>query len=396
MFFSVTPDQDSRFPNRHQTAIGYFNSDNGWTIKSINDHTVFFKGYIEGDTDSALASLIADPTPRHTGNFCAVIFDQASCIVTHDIHRGFPMYYYDTEKITTNLILENSRNLLWIKSDHYVVLDKNLYLKDRKFDPIGPIDATELTMEQCVDTMKQRLINKFQSAGFGDTKIKLFLSGGVDTTTVAALLSNQQANYENVKYEHFDYDYFTYRNINWMRENYWGYHTQIHHWREPTVYTTGGCGDEFLMRGPGTCALWAAWHNIDIVSIITQPGNTDYHRMYFLTDINRPKFEEAWNNRQQIRDLYPTVEDLNRHILDINVNDHQHWHLGNTITFTPFKDLELNKLILQLPVELILGQILDSRVSRELIKSLDADCLKYISVDKSHNTLIQLADLELN
>jgi hypothetical protein len=251
-------------------------------------------------------------------------------------------------------------------------------------------------MEQCVDAMKQRLINKFQLANFGNTKIKLFLSGGVDTTTVAALLSNQQANYENVKYEHFDYDYFTYRNINWMRENYWGYHTQIHHWREPTVYTTGGCGDEFLMRGPGTCALWAAWHDIDIVSIITQPGNTDYHRMYFLTDINRPKFEEAWNNRQQIRDLYPTVEDLNRHILDINVNDHQHWHLGNTITFTPFKDLELNKLILQLPVELILGQILDSQVSRELIKSLDADCLKYISVDKSHNTLIQLADLELN
>jgi hypothetical protein len=118
-----------------------------------------------------------------------------------------------------------------------------------------------------------------------------------------------------------------------------------------------------------------------------------YHYKYFSQyDI----WQTDWNNRELLQQRYPTQEGLKQQILNNLLNDHQHWHLGNTITFTPFKDLELNKLILQLPVELILGQILDSQVSRELIKSLDADCLKYISVDKSHNTLIQLADLELN
>jgi len=50
------------------------------------------------------------------------------------------------------------------------------------------------------------------------------------------------------------------------------------------------------------------------------------------------------------------------------VNDWQHWHLGNTLTWTPFRDLELFKLFLALPYEQALGQIMNSSVSCELIE----------------------------
>jgi hypothetical protein len=50
------------------------------------------------------------------------------------------------------------------------------------------------------------------------------------------------------------------------------------------------------------------------------------------------------------------------------VNDWQHWHLGNTLTWTPLRDLELFKLFLALPYEQAVAQIMNSAVSCELIE----------------------------
>ena len=394
MFFSVSTNKDSRFPNQHSTDIGYFNCDNGWTEKLVNGHTVFFKGYVEGNVDLILPSLVNDPVPQYQGNFCAVIFNQSGCTITHDIHRGFPMYYYDPEKIATNLLLIQPEQATVITSDTYVALDHNLFLKDQYFDPIGSIDSTELTMEQCVSAMQQLLADKLNLVDFTDyPPIKMFLTGGIDTATVAALLSSQSANYDHINYEHLEYDYFIYKNIEKIREHHWGYRSQLHHWETPTVLASGGCGDEFLMRGPTTAALWAAWHGIDIVDLLSRPGNNDYHRVYFLKPNNKQVFVTALQNRKQLLELYPTYSDLVRQILNINVNDYQHWHLGNTLTFTPFKDLTLTKLLLQTSTDVILSQILDAQVSRELIQSLDPQWLKYVSKDKAHYHWTQLADL---
>lgn len=397
MFFSVAPEQDSRFPNQHKTEIGYFNCDNGWSKQAVDNYTVFFKGYAEGNLESLLSDLILDPTPRYQGNFCAVIFNQSSCTITHDIHRGFPLYYYDPKKVATNLLLIEPEDTTVITSDTYVVLDNNLFLKDQQFDCIGAIDSTELTIDCCVSSIKQLLINKFNSVDFSNyPPIKMFLTGGIDTTTVAALLSSQTANYEQIKYEHLEYDYFIYKNIEKMREHYWGYRSQnLHHWKDPTVLASGGCGDEFLMRGPTTAALWAAWHGIDIVALLSKPGNTDYHRVYFLNSHHKELFKTQLQNREQLLKLYPTYNDLVWQILNINVNDYQHWHLGNTLTFTPFKDLMLTKLLLQSSTDVILSQILDAQVSRELIKSLDPQWLKYVSKDKVRYHWTQLAEFEL-
>ena len=49
-------------------------------------------------------------------------------------------------------------------------------------------------------------------------------------------------------------------------------------------------------------------------------------------------------------------------------NDWQHWHIGNTLTWTPLRDLELFKLCLALPYDQAIGQIVNSAVSRELIE----------------------------
>ena len=44
----------------------------------------------------------------------------------------------------------------------------------------------------------------------------------------------------------------------------------------------------------------------------------------------------------------------------MNLHDHQHWHLENTLTFTPFKDIEITKLILQLAPEDLIKHFKDA------------------------------------
>jgi len=396
MFFSISPGPDCRFPNQHKSTIGYFNCDNGWSKKIINDNIVFFKGYVEGNVDTILNSLVNNPTPQYCGNFCVVIFYQHSCSITHDIHRGFPMYYYNSEKMATNLLLDESTVPTVINSDALVSLDQNLYMQNKHFDCIGFVDSTVLTFEQIIPLLIQRLINKTNSVNFGDSPIKLFLSGGIDTATVATLLSScQNVRYDHIKYEHFDYDYFVYKNIKKIREHHWGYKTQIHHWTNPTVLASGACGDEFFMRGPTTAAMWASWHGIDILKLVAGAKNQNYMKLSFTTPKNKEIFQKALYNRSRLLELYPTINDLNLAILNIHVNDYQHWHIGNTVMFTPFKDLEICKLILQLPTDTILDQMLNATINKALIKALNPQWLKYVGQYKMTNSWATLAELEL-
>ena len=185
---------------------------------------------------------------------------------------------------------------------------------------------------------------------------------------------------EVVDYEHFEYDWFTNQNIESIQQSHWGY-TQLHHWRKPCILLSGACGDEFLFRGPATTALWAAWHDIDIIDLVSK--HDYYHSRYFLRPENASIFKDAYQRREQIKQQYPTESDLHRQILNININDHQHWHLGTTLTWTPFKDLELTHLVLQMPMQDILDQVLDARINKLLIEYLDPDALELLSQYKN-------------
>jgi hypothetical protein len=191
------------------------------------------------------------------------------------------------------------------------------------------------------------------------------VSGGVDTMYLYSIMRQAGIEFELVDYEHFDYDQFTNHFIKPLRTDYWAYR-QIHHWRQPCILATGGCGDEYLFRGPNTVAIWAAWHGIDLVrTMIHQPKG--YMVSYLMRDKNRKIFDHAWQNRQQILDDYPTREHLMRYLIDINLNDHQQWHLGHTLTWTPFKDIEIFKIMLRLDHDSLLRHWINAELNWSLI-----------------------------
>lgn len=75
------------------------------------------------------------------------------------------------------------------------------------------------------------------------------------------------------------------------------------------------------------------------------------------------------------------------------VNDYQHWHLGNTLTWTPLRDLEIYKMFLRLDVDSAISQIMDSTISLQLIELNCPGLSKVISDQKNAgNYMKNLAD----
>jgi hypothetical protein len=77
--------------------------------------------------------------------------------------------------------------------------------------------------------------------------------------------------------------------------------------------------------------------------------------------------------------------DCHTQILDWLANDHQHWHLGETLTFTPYKDLEILRLTMQSSPEQLLAQAIDASISKELVRKLDPSKLDYLAKYKNES-----------
>ena len=370
MFFSLSKDKDLRFPNHDQFGSWYFCHDDGWT----NNGNTWFKGYDH-------------PEAGH-GNYLKFCLDKDIIKLEHDRLRSCPLWWDSSIPMLTNLIGTGSQ--IW--ADETITIG-NLNLINSKTDVYGNISLDTLTMDCVVENVCNNLKKKASALNSIDSQSKkLFVTGGIDTLTLLALIKNLDIDCEIIDYEHFEYDYFTNNNLKDIRNQNWAYQ-QIHHWRTPTILITGSCGDEFMFRGPYTIAIWAAWHDINMEKLLT--NSEGYHVGYFNKPVNLNIFKDYYYRRNEIKSKYPEKIDLIKQILNANVNDHQHWHLGNTTTWTPFKDIELTKLVLRLdPVDL-LTQIIDAKINKNIIERLWSPGLQLISTTKNYKSRQHLHKLEM-
>jgi hypothetical protein len=209
--------------------------------------------------------------------------------------------------------------------------------------------------------------------------IKLFCSGGLDTLLLYGMLAGSH-DFELIQDDHYEPDTFTEQNREALKQ-FWAY-KQIHHWTHPTWLATGSHGDEYFLRGPTVIGMLTAWHDINFSKLLADnPTAYHYHHFNKYPDL----WKNAWDNRNQIQDQYPTVELLHRQILNILVNDYQHWHLGNTLTWTPYKDINITKILLQCDINELIPQFLDGRLSKDLIIDYNPNIIDYLSKYKNHN-----------
>jgi hypothetical protein len=260
-------------------------------------------------------------------------------------------------------------------TDSLITVHRDLEVTENKFDVIGNIDATEIDFYTALDLVHDRLLNRTQQfLNQNSLPIRVFLSGGVDTMLVYSYLKAAGAEFELVDYDHFEHDYFWRANSDKITK-YWGYQ-QTHHWKNPCVLASGAPGDEFMLRSPTTANTYLLYHNTSIPEILNKSAQEYLHRAYF----SLPKHLKLFSQQSQSNKL---LEKLHYELCNINVNDWQHWHLGNTLHWTPLRDLEIFKIIMRLPMENAIDQIMDSTFSQALIERNVPGANDFISDQKN-------------
>jgi len=366
VFFCISKQQCENYTLHWQVSNIHIYTDNGWHSCEHNNTLFIYKGYIDqGKLDQQL--LTVDNTAL--GNFCIITIDkvQKTIKLITDRYRSFPIYYEPLHTVT-NLI--PAMYTVW--TDSLVELDFDLNVIEHKVDVIGQFEESQLTYESAIDQVDNILFEKTkQFVANNDLPLKVFLSGGVDTLLVYSYLVRVGANFELVGYDHVDHDYF-YRENSHLIKNFWGYN-QIHHWQHPCVLASGAPGDEFMLRSPTTANLFLSRSDTSIPHLLEQYSDC-LHYPYFSQKKHTKLFEAQQLSTQDISDWA---------LCNIVVNDWQHWHLGNTLTWTPLRDLAIFKILLRLPLTHAINQIMNSELSQILIERNVPGATRFLSNQKN-------------
>ena len=350
MFFSISKQQNNDFPNHIKWGEFCVDFDNGWTVSA----NLISKGYL--------------------GKSCEIRYSDIGIELTSGKRQTFPIFINDANFVVSNLLYTPDSFL------GNVIVGSNWITRIASPTPtFTKLNLTDDEIINQIDSTIEHAVLNFKT----DKPIKLFLTGGVDTVLLASYVIKNKIPYDLVNYEHFDLDYFMCHNRSKLKK-FWAYKS-LQHWRNPEVLLSGANGDEMLMRNPYDACIVTTHFGEDLIEICKQQHF--YHSSYFLKD----KFSAMLENAKQIR--FASEEELKQHIITRNSNDFQHWHLGNTTTLTPYDNLDLINLILNLSYPMLREQILDAGVHKLLIKRNVPRLLNLLSDDKNTDNFKKLANL---
>ena len=380
MFFEIAKEKNEVFGSYCTLPNGLtFSSDLGWqVVENYNCH-VLYKGYnLEAlSLDNLIDQCIHDPTPRYRGNFFLIISTAEKTIITHNIDRSSPLTLKDQS--VSNLYVDETHSI-W--ADRFLTINKNFEVTETFFQPFIS-NVIELDYEASIKKVDKILSETFEKFLSTNIKpIKVFLSGGIDTLTGFAYLDKFTKNYEIVDYQYRKITHFYKHNYLSQLQKFWAYN-QMHSWGEvPTVLLSGTHGDETFLRGPTTANMMCIHHGIDLIHELESQPNC-YHYKYFQREKNRKLIIEQCKN-VELKNKLKNRETVMYEILNVLVNDHQHWHIDETIFFTPLKNLEISTVLLNLPKKHFLDQVLNAGFQKQLIENIDPNKLKLLNKFKNH------------
>jgi hypothetical protein len=382
MFFKISSECDTRFAeNIPLTDEYWFNCDEGWQqITNYNCKIGFYKGYCFDHCDF-IDELITDPTPKHNGNFCLVyVNNNNEIVVTHDKERSFPLFQ-DGKAIGVIGLSKNTK----ITADNFIIINDDIVKNKLK---LKYNFQDKLTLDEAAQQILEILLEKFTWLKNNCIKPKLFFTGGIDSLVCLAILHYCNIDYELLQENHYYLNKFS---LNFKKEmfsnsTYWGY-KQINYYNKPNMSITGAMGDENFMRGPTTIKLLLEYYKINIDNIL-KPSH--YHYEYFNRNYNKEIFNS--NLEPKFKIYTKDYKKLCEKIIDINLNDHQHWHIGQTLSFTPFKDLNILSTVLSVNYFDIEKQITDAALQKRIIELVAPEMLKYLNQQKNptSTTLLQV------
>lgn len=383
MFFNIGHTPLENYPCHWHMGSFCVSTDQGWQQTTLGSAEILYKGYADSaPLDQLMEQILFQTEPKLTGNFCALVLVNDIISIQTDRYRSFPIY---VGAGVNNLV--PTEHTAW--TDSLISVHADLSVTENKFDVIGAIDVSPLSKEYVQQRIVEILNKKTQKfVANNSLPVKVFLSGGIDSLLVYSFLKKYTKDFELVSGLHLDWDYFWLKNSGDITKH-WGY-TQIHHWNQDCVLTSGAPGDEFMLRSPVTADLFLKHHGLSISGLLAQPQwQKCLHYSYFM----KPKHQDIFATQTPTSH---TQQQLHWDLCNNVVNDWQHWHLGRTLTWTPLRDLEIFKLMLRLPVLDATAQIMNSQLSVDIIEHNSPGLSRAVSAQKNmHNHLANLTDFVL-
>jgi hypothetical protein len=373
MFFKLSRQPDPQFPQHHELQALVLSTDQGWH-RAEDAHKIWiYKGYLDR---AAWSADILNQLDDHAefGNFMVFEMDRDSGNIRLKTNRWRGVLIWNQPDVGFSNLFRGDYTV-W--NDSSITIAQDLTFQEQKLDILGHDSTAIMSRAQVVDSIHTILRERTGSfLSHNHLPLKVFCSGGVDSTLVWSYVKTMTDDFELVLENRVQWDQFWCRNRKHITREFWGYQ-QIHHWLDPCVLTSGAPGDEFMLRSPTTTNLWCMYQGLDIFDLLHSAPSL--HAQYFL----QPKHQELFRNQQQDPGLHPVMRlsrpEFVRYLCNIVVNDCQHWHLGNTLTWTPLRDLRVFRTLLNLENDHIISQMLHSDVSLELIAKNDQALLSVMS-----------------
>ena len=340
MFFNIGPVPNKGFPVHVNYAGLSIDLDNGWTI-----------------TDDKIYKGI-------DGVECSIHLANNTISINPGKRRTFPVFYNDTS--ISNIISYDNQ---WYEHNPLVIGNITLQPNSEQW----VFKQLDLTDEQLFDCLYDYLDTKIKNF-MPDVPIRFFPTGGVDTTVIFSFLVKHNKPYEILTAEIKEMDHFAcYNRPNFGK--FWCYQ-DIHHWKEHSILLSGANGDEAMLRNPQHAYMLAKLNGENILDTLADIPDS-YHSAYYLKSKHKPSY-------QAIDNFNLNLEESRNYILNSVTFDFQHWHLGNTLTWTPLNDLELTNIMLNFSYPYIREQFIDATITKQLIARNNSDLLKYVSQSKNN------------
>ena len=341
MFFNISQEVNNRFPIHVEHANMVISLDPGWNITE----KVIYKGL--------------------PGNKCTIYLNTDSIVVDAGPRRTFPVYY--NEDSISNLI---NYKTTYTSGQDLTVLTATV-LANTESTTFTKLDLND---NELLDYLYNYLDNKVKNFNPG-LPIKVFPTGGVDVALIISFILKHKKDYEFLNAEYKAMDYFTCHNRDTIGNN-WAYR-DIHYWTTPSILLSGTHGDEMMLRYPQHAYMLAKLNGEDIIE--TLRTNTDlYHSHYY----SRSKLKHFYDEADA---LNLNEEQTKNFILGRNSFDYQHWHMGETLTWTPLNDSTIANIMLNFSYSVLRDQFLDAGISKKLIARNNPEHLKLVSQLKNVN-----------
>lgn len=338
MFFELSSHPNKIFPCSWSIGGQVLSTDVGWQEFRSGNKRAIAKGY----TFEVPLEQAAFEPPQYRGMFCSITETEQGLMVTHGLHRGFPVYKTASGignlevglQIPPNQFYANGR---YIKFDN---LPKNLIL------PQNLDEALSL-----VDSYLEENLRGFVKHDF--RKIRATVTGGLDTTLIYSYIESLAIPHEPVidKITEFDEFFLNIQPFNRVAE--WA--NQINYYRDPCVVTAGGNGDPFFLRQ----AWIMAWIDVDQKYVYSE---SDYADLTFPGHIEREGVLSALSSCAHI------------------------WHLGNTMHLNPFLDMRIPLTLMELDKDVLLEAARTGQVQRELIAKRSPWMAQLLPAKKNQNS----------